>query len=166
MDCQVHRIYYSLYGQSHLGALLSATITTQDRATGWMEFFQGAGSHAVYLGSLSSILKLYNLPSSSSSQRVGLNSIPVTNALDIPIGTLVTKIPWVAMCDVLMFCWASFHTVTERHTSAMLYGLASAAAISVFAGTIPSLTKGLEKIGTWVDILLSMMMAGALIHGR
>ncbi|KAK4861799.1 hypothetical protein LT330_003834 [Penicillium expansum] len=108
------------------------------------------------------------------SQEAGVNLIIVTNALGIPIrapcgyladrytGPLNLLIPWVALCIILMFCWAAVHTVAELYVFAVFYGLASAAAMALFAGTIPSLTKDLDKIGTRVGMSLSMISFGPL----
>ncbi|KAJ5511496.1 hypothetical protein N7453_003599 [Penicillium expansum] len=108
------------------------------------------------------------------SQEAGVNLIIVTNALGIPIrapcgyladrytGPLNLLIPWVALCGILMFCWAAVHTVAELYVFAVFYGLASAAAMALFAGTIPSLTKDLDKIGTRVGMSLSMISFGPL----
>ncbi|KAJ5790129.1 uncharacterized protein N7518_007140 [Penicillium psychrosexuale] len=108
------------------------------------------------------------------SQEAGVNLIIVTNALGIPIrapcgyladryiGPLNLLIPWVALCGILMFCWAAVHTVAELYIFAVFYGPASAAAMGLFAGTIPSLTKDLDKIGTRVGMSLSMISFGPL----
>lgn len=61
-----------------------------------------------------------------------------------------------------MFCWAAVHTVAELYVFAVLYGLASAAAMGLFAGTVPSLTKDLDKIGTRVGMALSIISFGPL----
>ena len=61
-----------------------------------------------------------------------------------------------------MFCWAAVHTVAELYVFAVFYGLASAAAMALFAGTVPSLTKDLDKIGTRVGMALSIMSVGPL----
>ncbi|GMF67047.1 unnamed protein product [Aspergillus oryzae] len=108
------------------------------------------------------------------SEEAGVNLIIVTNALRIPIrpafgyladrhiGPLNCLIPWVALCGILMFCWAAVHTVAELYVFAVFYGLASAAAMALFAGTVPSLTKDLDKIGTRVGMALSTMSVGPL----
>ncbi|KAJ5201868.1 uncharacterized protein N7498_006531 [Penicillium cinerascens] len=72
------------------------------------------------------------------SQEAGVNLIIVTNALGIPI-----RAPW-AIWPIVF------------------YGLASAAAMALFAGTVPSLTKDLDKIGTRVGMALSMISFGPL----
>lgn len=61
-----------------------------------------------------------------------------------------------------MFCWAAVHTVAELYVFAVFYGLASAAAMGLFAGTVPSLTKDLDKIGTRVGMALSIISLGPL----
>ncbi|KAJ5360948.1 hypothetical protein N7517_010139 [Penicillium concentricum] len=108
------------------------------------------------------------------SQEAGVNLIIVTNALGIPvrppcgyladhyIGPLNLMIPWVALCGILMFCWAAVDTVAELYIFAVFYGLASAAAMALFAGTIPSLAKDLDKIGTRVGMSLFMISFGPL----
>lgn len=52
--------------------------------------------------------------------------------------------------------------MAELYVFAVFYGLASAAAMALFAGTIPSLTKDLDKIGTRVGMSLSMISFGPL----
>ncbi|KAJ5300717.1 uncharacterized protein N7443_005719 [Penicillium atrosanguineum] len=108
------------------------------------------------------------------SQKAGVNLIIVTNALGIPIraplgyladryiGPLNCLIPWVTLCGILIFCWAAVHTVAELYVFAVFYGLASAAAMALFAGTVPSLTKDLNKIGTRVGMALSIISFGPL----
>jgi MFS family permease len=129
-------------------------------------------------------IQVYATEKLGLSQEAGVNLILVTNALGLPIrapcgyladryiGPLNCLIPWVALCGILMFCWAAVHTVAELYVFAVLYGLASAAAMGLFASTIPSLTKDLDKISTRVGIALSIIsfrpltgpsVAGALI---
>lgn len=61
-----------------------------------------------------------------------------------------------------MFCWTAVHNVTGLYVFAVFYGLASAAAMGLFAGTVPSLTKDMDKIGTRVDMVLTLMSLGPL----
>jgi MFS family permease len=68
----------------------------------------------------------------------------------------------VALCGVLIFAWAAVHTVAELYVFAVFYGLASAAAMALFVGTVPSLTKDLDKIGTRVGMALTMISFGPL----
>ena len=108
------------------------------------------------------------------SQAAGVNLIIVINACGIPIrapcgyladryiGPLNCLIPWVALCGVLMFCWMAVHSVAELYVFAVFYGLASAAAMGLFAGTVPSLTKDMDKIGTRVGMVLTLMSLGPL----
>lgn len=108
------------------------------------------------------------------SARAGVNLVIVINALGIPIrapcgyladrylGPLNCLIPWVSICGVLMFCWAGVHNVAGLYIFAVFYGLASAAAMGLFAGTVPSLTKDLDKIGTRVGMALAMISFGPL----
>ncbi|OQE20978.1 hypothetical protein PENFLA_c015G02534 [Penicillium flavigenum] len=108
------------------------------------------------------------------SQSAAVNLIIVINACGIPIrapcgyladryiGPLNCLIPWVGLCGILMFCWAAVHTVVELYVFAVFYGLASAAAMALFAGTVPSLTKDLDKIGTRVGMMLTLMSFGPL----
>ncbi|KAL6232196.1 hypothetical protein BDW75DRAFT_232972 [Aspergillus navahoensis] len=108
------------------------------------------------------------------SQEAGANLIIITNALGIPvraplgyladryIGPLNCLIPCVALCGILMFAWAAVHTVAELYVFAVFYGLASAAAMALFVGTVPSLTKDLDKIGTRVGMALTMISFGPL----
>ncbi|KAJ5667309.1 hypothetical protein N7507_003173 [Penicillium longicatenatum] len=104
----------------------------------------------------------------------GVNLIIVINACGIPIrapcgyladryiGPLNCLIPWVALCGILMFCWIAVHTVAGLYVFAVFFGLASAAAMALFAGTVPSLTKDLDKIGTRVGMALTLMSFGPL----
>ncbi|GCB23469.1 riboflavin transporter MCH5 [Aspergillus awamori] len=108
------------------------------------------------------------------SARAGVNLVIVINVLGIPIrapcgyladrylGPLNCLIPWVSICGVLMFCWAGVHNVAGLYIFAVFYGLASAAAMGLFAGTVPSLTKDLDKIGTRVGMALAMISFGPL----
>ncbi|KAL2850361.1 major facilitator superfamily domain-containing protein [Aspergillus pseudodeflectus] len=108
------------------------------------------------------------------SQEAGATLIIITNALGIPvraplgyladryIGPLNCLIPCVALCGVLIFAWAAVHTVAELYVFAVFYGLASAAAMALFVGTVPSLTKDLDKIGTRVGMALTMISFGPL----
>jgi MFS family permease len=108
------------------------------------------------------------------SQEAGATLIIITNALGIPvraplgyladryIGPLNCLIPCVALCGILIFAWAAVHTVTELYVFAVFYGLASAAAMALFVGTVPSLTKDLDKIGTRVGMALTMISFGPL----
>ena len=119
-------------------------------------------------------IQVYASETLGLSQKAGVNLILVTNALGIPIrapcgyladryiGPLNCLIPWVALCGILMFCWAGVHTVAELYVFAVFYGLASAAAMALFAGTVPSLTKDLDKIGTRVGMAISMISLGPL----
>jgi len=45
---------------------------------------------------------------------------------------------------------------------AVFYGLACGAAMGLFAGTVPSLTKDMSKIGTRVGMVLTMISFGPL----
>ncbi|OQE42167.1 hypothetical protein PENCOP_c004G00882 [Penicillium coprophilum] len=108
------------------------------------------------------------------SQVDGVKLIIVINACGIPIrapcgyladrylGPLNCLIPWVALCGILMFCWIAVQTVVELYIFTVFYGLASAAAMALFAGTVPSLTKDLDKIGTRVGMALTLMSFGPL----
>ncbi|KAJ5901792.1 hypothetical protein N7495_002320 [Penicillium taxi] len=90
-------------------------------------------------------------------------SVPLCGYLaDRYIGPLNFLIPWVALCGILMFCWAAVDTVAGLYVFAVFYGLASAAAMALFAGTVPSLTKDLDKIGTRVGMALSLISFGPL----
>ncbi|CAG8978963.1 hypothetical protein HYALB_00012416 [Hymenoscyphus albidus] len=78
------------------------------------------------------------------------------------IGPLNLLIPWVLLCGILMFCWALVSTVAGLYIFAVFYGLAVGAAMGLFAGTIPSLTKDLDKIGTRVGMVLTLISFGPL----
>ncbi|KAG6012334.1 hypothetical protein E4U43_007842 [Claviceps pusilla] len=131
-------------------------------------------------------IQVYAVEELNLSQSAAVNLIITINACGIPIrapcgyladryiGPLNCLIPWVALCAILMFCWASLNSVGGLYAFAVLYGLASAAAMGLFAGTVPSLTKDLDKIGTRVGMVLTLMslgpltgppVAGALIRG-
>ncbi|KAI5460993.1 MFS monocarboxylate transporter [Mariannaea sp. PMI_226] len=108
------------------------------------------------------------------SQAAAVNLIITINACGIPIrapcgyladryiGPLNCLIPWVALCGILMFCWAALDSIAGLYVFAAFYGLASAAAMGLFAGTVPSLTKDLDKIGTRVGMILTLMSLGPL----
>lgn len=108
------------------------------------------------------------------SREAGATLIIITNALGIPvraplgyladryIGPLNCLIPCVALCGILMFSWTAVQTVAELYVFAVFYGLASAAAMALFVGTVPSLTKDLDKIGTRVGMALTMISFGPL----
>ncbi|KAJ5171373.1 uncharacterized protein N7500_004156 [Penicillium coprophilum] len=118
--------------------------------------------------------KVYATKELHLSQIDGVKLIIVINACGIPIrapcGYLADRylgpsnclIPWVALCGILMLCWIAVHTVVELYIFAVFYGLASAAAMALFAGTVPSLTKDLDKIGTRVGMALTLMSFGPL----
>lgn len=108
------------------------------------------------------------------SPSAALNLILTINACGIPIrapcgyladrylGPLNCLIPWVAVCSLLLFCWAALDSVAGLYAFAVCYGLASAAAMGLFAGTVPSLTRDLDKIGTRVGMVLTLMSLGPL----
>ncbi|KAI1860044.1 uncharacterized protein JN550_011728 [Neoarthrinium moseri] len=108
------------------------------------------------------------------SQTGGVNLIIIINAAGLPIraplGYLADRyirpmnclIPCVALCSILMFCWAAVKGATGLYMSTIFYGLASAAAMGLFAGTVPSLTKDMDKIGTWAGMILTLMSLGLL----
>ncbi|GAB0137268.1 hypothetical protein EsDP_00005541 [Epichloe bromicola] len=108
------------------------------------------------------------------SQGAAVNLLITINACGIPIrapcgyladryiGPLNCLIPWVALCGILMFCWAAVDSIAGLYVFAVFYGLASAAAMGLFAGTVPSLTKDLDKIGTRVGMVLTLMSLGPL----
>ncbi|PWY71364.1 monocarboxylate permease [Aspergillus eucalypticola CBS 122712] len=90
------------------------------------------------------------------SEESGATLIIIINALGIPvraplgyltdhyIGPLNCLIPCVALCGIMIFAWAA------------------AAAMALFVGTKPSLTKDLDKIGTRVGMALTIMSFGPL----
>lgn len=104
----------------------------------------------------------------------GVNLIIIINAAGLParapcgyladryLGPLNVLIPWVALCGVVMFCWAAVKDSAGLYTFAVIYGVASAAAMGLFAGTVPSLTKDMNKIGTRVGMVLTVMSIGPL----
>lgn len=108
------------------------------------------------------------------SQEAGATLIIITNALGIPvraplgyladryIGPLNCLMPCVALRGILMFAWATVQTVAELYVFAVLYGQASAAAMALFVGTVPSLTKDIDKIGNRVGMALTMISFGPL----
>lgn len=108
------------------------------------------------------------------SQEAGATLIIISNALGIPvraplgyladryIGPLYCLIPCVALRGILMFSWPAVHTVAELYVFAVFDGLASAAAMAFFVGTVPSLTKDLDKIDTRVGMALTMISFGPL----
>ncbi|PYI03289.1 MFS monocarboxylate transporter [Aspergillus sclerotiicarbonarius CBS 121057] len=119
-------------------------------------------------------IQVYATENLDLSQTAGVNLVIVINAAGIPIrapcgyladrytGPLNCLIPWVAICGVLMYCWIAVHTVAGLYLFAVFFGLASAAAMGLFAGTVPSLTKDMSKIGTRVGMVLTLMSVGPL----
>ncbi|TDZ33581.1 MFS transporter asaE [Colletotrichum spinosum] len=119
-------------------------------------------------------IQVYAVEDLGLSQSDAVNLIIVINACGLPIrapcgyladrfvGPLNCLIPWVALCGLLMFCWAAVDTVAGLYAFAVFYGLASAAAMGLFAGTVPSLTKDLDKIGTRVGMIMTLMSLGPL----
>lgn len=103
-----------------------------------------------------------------------VNLIIIINAAGIParvpcgyladryLGPLNVLIPWVALCGLLMFCWTAVRNTAGLYVFAIFYGIASAAAMGLFAGTVPSLTKDMSKIGTRVGMILTLMSFGPL----
>ncbi|KAF7589452.1 hypothetical protein BBP40_004289 [Aspergillus hancockii] len=108
------------------------------------------------------------------SQASGVNLIMIINAAgviirapcgylaDQYIGPLNCLIPWVALCGILIYYWAAVHSIAELYVFNVFYGLASAAAMGLFAGTVPSLTKDINKIGTRVGMVLTLISVGPL----
>ena len=77
-------------------------------------------------------------------------------------GPLNVLIPWVALCSVIMFCWAAVKSSAGLYVFAVIYGVALAAAMGLFVGTVPSLTKDMNKIGTRVGMVLTVISLGPL----
>lgn len=104
----------------------------------------------------------------------GANLIIIINAAGLPIraplgyiadrfiGPLNCLIPWVALCAILIYSWAAVYNSAGLYVFAVFYGIASAAAMGLFAGTVPSLTKDMNKIGTRVGMVLTLMSFGPL----
>lgn len=104
----------------------------------------------------------------------GANLIIIINVAGLPIrapcgyiadryiGPLNSLIPWVALCAILIYSWAAVHNAAGLYIFAVIYGAASAAAMGLFAGTVPSLTKDISKIGTRVGMVLTVMSFGPL----
>ncbi|KAJ5201566.1 uncharacterized protein N7498_006229, partial [Penicillium cinerascens] len=120
------------------------------------------------------VVQVYATEKPHLSYSAAVNLIIVINACGIPIrapcgyladrciGPLNCLIPWIGLCGILIFCWAAVHTVAELYVFAVFYGLVSAAAMALFAGTVPSLTEDLNKIGTRVGMALTLMSFGPL----
>ncbi|GAB1197156.1 hypothetical protein APSETT444_006447 [Aspergillus pseudonomiae] len=119
-------------------------------------------------------IQVYATKELGLSQAAGVNLIIIINAAgmvirapcgylaDRWIGPLNSLIPWVALCGILIYCWAAVHSVAELYVFAVFYGLASAAAMGLFAGTVPSLTKDISKIGTRVGMVLTLTSVAPL----
>ncbi|KAH8647907.1 major facilitator superfamily domain-containing protein [Xylariales sp. PMI_506] len=119
-------------------------------------------------------IQVYSVDVLHLSQAEGVKLIIVINAAGLPIraplgyiadryvGPMNLLIPWVSLCGILMFCWVSVIAAAGLYTFAVFYGLASAAAMGLFAGTVPSLTKDMDKIGTRVGMVLTLMSLGPL----
>lgn len=122
----------------------------------------------------SSQIQVYAIEVLHLSAADGVNLIIVVNAAGMParapfgfladryLGPMNCLIPWVALCGILMFCWISVKDVASLYVFAVFYGFASAAAMGLFAGTVPSLTKDMDKIGTRVGMVLTLMSLGPL----
>ena len=78
------------------------------------------------------------------------------------LGPLNCLIPSVALCALLTYCWIAVKDAAGLYVFAALYGMVSAAAVSLFVGTVPSLTKELSKVGTRVGMVLTLMSLGPL----
>lgn len=104
---------------------------------------------------------------------VGLPARPMLGYIaDRYFGPLNCLIPSILICSILMYSWQAVSDATGLYIFAVFYGLFAAFALSLFVGTVPSLTKDLSKIGTRVGMLLTLMsfapltgqsVAGALI---
>jgi len=104
----------------------------------------------------------------------GVNLIIIINAAGMParapcgyladryLGPLNVLIPWVALCGIVVFCWAAVEDAADLYVFAVIYGVASAAAMGLFAGTVPSLTKDISKIGTRMGMVLTLISLGPL----
>ena len=94
------------------------------------------------------------------------------------LGPLNCLVPAVALCSLLLYCWIAVKNAAGLYAFAVFYGIASAAAMGLFTGTVPSLTKDLSRVGTRVGMVFTLMslapltgqsVAGALIqknHGN
>ena len=78
------------------------------------------------------------------------------------LGPLNSLIPAVALCAVLLYCWIAVKTAAGLYAFAVIYGIASAAAMGLFTSTVPSLTKDLSKVGTRVGMVFTLMSLGPL----
>jgi MFS family permease len=119
-------------------------------------------------------IQVYATEELGLSQASGVNLIIIINAAGIVIrapcgyladryiGPLNCLFPGVALCGILIYCWAAVHSVAELYVFAVFYGLASAAAMGLFAGTVPSLTKDISKVGTRVGMVLTLISVGPL----
>jgi len=119
-------------------------------------------------------IQVYAIEVLHFSQTESVNLIIIINAAGLPIrapfgyladryiGPMNCLIPWVALCGILMFCWVAVKEAAGLYAFTVFYGLASAAAMGLFAGTVPSLTKDMDKIGTRVGMILTLMSLGPL----
>lgn len=87
---------------------------------------------------------------------------PCGYVADRYLGPLNCLIIWVALCAILVYCWIAVHNIAGLYVFAVFYGLASSAAMGLFTGTLPSLTKDLSKIGTRVGMVLTLVSIGPL----
>ena len=81
---------------------------------------------------------------------------------DRRLGPLNCLIPAVAMSAIVLYSWIAVKDAAGLYTFAVFYGATSAAAMGLFTGTVPSLTKDLDKIGTRVGMVLTLMSLGPL----
>ena len=81
---------------------------------------------------------------------------------DRHLGPLNCLIPAVALCAVLLYCWIAVKKAASLYAFAVFYGIASAAAMGLFTGTVPSLTKDLSRVGTRVGMVFTLMSLGPL----
>ncbi|KZF21966.1 putative monocarboxylate permease [Xylona heveae TC161] len=108
------------------------------------------------------------------SDRKSVDLIVIMNAVGMPVrpllgyvsdrwvGPLNTLIPCTALSGICLYCWLAVSTPGELYGFVIAYGVFSAAAMSLFAATVPSLTDDLSKIGTRVGMIVSIMSFGPL----
>lgn len=87
---------------------------------------------------------------------------PLGYIADRHLGPLNCLIPAVTVCAAVLYCWIAVKDAAGLYVFAVFYGIASAASMGLFAGTVPSLTKDLGKIGTRVGMVLTLMSLGPL----
>ncbi|KAF2204427.1 MFS general substrate transporter [Delitschia confertaspora ATCC 74209] len=92
---------------------------------------------------------------------------------DLKFGPYNTTIPFAFITGIILFCWASVHSVGTLYAFSITYGLLTAGFQGLFPATMTSLTKDMSKVGVrngmgfgiaGLAALTGPPLAGALIQ--